>query len=67
VRHAADHADTVPARELRAERTVTDEGQAPLAEARESVCEPEDVLALGQRPDAEKRRRVQVRLRHDAR
>ena len=48
--------DAGTALELRAERAVADEGQRSLAEPRERVRQPDDVLALDQRADADEGR-----------
>ena len=48
--------DARPTFELRPERAVADERQRPLAEPAEGVREPDDVLPLDQRADADERR-----------
>ena len=48
-------ATPVASLELRAQRPVAGERQRPFAEPRERVGEPDDVLALAQRADAEER------------
>ena len=53
VRDGARDRDPLPALELRAERAVADERQRPLAEPLERAREADDVLALGQRADAD--------------
>src|SRR5262245_62969708 len=53
VRDAPHDADAVAPLELRAQGTVADERQAALGEAREGVSEPDDVLPLRERADAE--------------
>ena len=56
VRDGAEQADARPALERAPQRAVADEGERALAEPREGVGEPDDVLALGQRADAEEGR-----------
>ena len=56
VRERARDADAVAAFEPRAQRPVAHEGQRALAETLEGAREADDVLALGQRPDAEEGR-----------
>ncbi len=48
--------DPAPSLQLRAQGAVADERQRPLAEPLERACQPQDVLPLRQRPDAQERR-----------
>ncbi len=64
MRDAADEAHAVAALERAAQRAVAGVGQRPLAERGERVGEPDDVLALLERADAEEPRRA-VRRRRD--
>ena len=62
VRDAARDLDVRPALELRAERAVADEDEAPTVERAERVGEPDDVLALDQAPDADENRPISSTL-----
>ena len=58
VRDSARDLDVRPALELRAERAVADENEAPAVERRERIREPHDVLPLDQAPDADENRAI---------
>ena len=72
IRAGSSSCGTTPASSTRSrpsscapQRPVADEGQRPLAEPRERVGQPDDVLALGQRADAEEARAVRPGARLD--
>ena len=53
VRDATEQTNTLPSLEPGAERPVAGEGERSLLEARKGIGEPDDVLALLERADAE--------------
>src|SRR5262249_59524149 len=58
VRDAAEQADALAPLQPRAQWPVAGEGERPVAEAPEGVGEPDDVLPLVERADAEEARRA---------
>src|SRR5205823_5604978 len=57
VRHPTQEVDPGAALERAALRSVARKGEPPLAECRKCICQPDDVLPLGERAETEKARR----------